>query len=236
MRNMFSEKEARHERDKITTLADLEVCVEDYDSKVKDAVRELELEEVPAMLGEALDAGASAETLLTAMCDGMTEVGGLFESGEYYLADLVLAGEIMKDGLEVLAPLLKADEAKSKGTVVVCTVKGDVHDIGKNLVAMMLTSSGFEVIDLGVDVDAVKVVDAVRSKGAGAVGLSVLLTPMVGSIGEVVRALEAAGLRDRVKIAIGGACTTDALASKMRVDALGLNAVEAVRIFESFFA
>jgi methylmalonyl-CoA mutase cobalamin-binding domain/chain len=210
--------------------------MEDYEGKVKDAVRDLELEQVPVMLAEALDAGAGAEGLLNAMCDGMTEVGGLFESGEYFLADLVLAGEIMKDGLELLAPLLKADEVKSKGTVVVCTVKGDVHDIGKNLVVMMLTSSGFEVIDLGVDVDPSKVVDAVRSKGAGAVGLSVLLTPMVGSIGEVVEALQDAGLRDRVKIAIGGACTTEALASKMGVDALGRSAVEAVRIFESFFS
>jgi 5-methyltetrahydrofolate--homocysteine methyltransferase len=125
---------------------------------------------------------------------------------------------------------------QSKGTVVVCTVKGDVHDIGKNLVATMLKSSGFQVVDLGVDVEAEKVVDAVRSNGAGAVALSVLLTSMVDSIGDVVRALDAAGLRDGVKIAIGGACTTDELAERMKVDALGRDAVEAIRIFESFFA
>ena len=210
--------------------------MEDYVVKVKDAVRDLELEEVPVMLREALDAGEAANVLLAAMCDGMAECGKLFESGEYYLADLVLAGEVMKDGLEVLEPLLQTDEAQSKGTVVVCTVKGDVHDIGKNLVGTMLKSSGFEVVDLGVDVEASKVVDAVRSNGAGAVALSVLLTSMVNSIGDVVSALEAAGLRDGVKIAIGGACTTDELAERMGVDALGRDAVEAVRIFESFFA
>jgi 5-methyltetrahydrofolate--homocysteine methyltransferase len=210
--------------------------VKDYIAKVKDAVRDLELEEVPVMLREALDAGEAPNMLLAGMCDGMAEVGKLFESGEYYLADLVLAGEVMKDGLEVLEPLLQSGEAQSKGTVVVCTVKGDVHDIGKNLVATMLKSSGFQVVDLGVDVEAEKVVDAVRSNGAGAVALSVLLTSMVDSIGDVVRALDAAGLRDEVKIAIGGACTTDELAERMKVDALGRDAVEAIRIFESFFA
>jgi 5-methyltetrahydrofolate--homocysteine methyltransferase len=210
--------------------------VKDYIAKVKDAVRDLELEEVPVMLREALDAGEAPNMLLAGMCDGMAEVGKLFESGEYYLADLVLAGEVMKDGLEVLEPLLQSGEAQSKGTVVVCTVKGDVHDIGKNLVATMLKSSGFQVVDLGVDVEAEKVVDAVRSNGAGAVALSVLLTSMVDSIGDVVRALDAAGLRDGVKIAIGGACTTDELAERMKVDALGRDAVEAIRIFESFFA
>ncbi len=210
--------------------------MEEYTEKVKAAVRDLELEDTPGLLHEALDAGVSAPELLAAMCGGMSEVGALFEKGEYYLADLVLAGEVMKDGLEVLEPLLEGGEATAKGTVVICTVKGDVHDIGKNLVGTMLKSGGFEVIDLGVDVDAAKIVDAVKSSGAKGVGLSVLLTSMVDSIREVVQALDSAGLRGQVKIAIGGACTTDELAEKMGVDALGRDAVEAVRIFESFMA
>ena len=214
---------------------DREVVVEDYNGKVKEGVRDLELEEVPGLLREALGAGVTADELLGAMCAGMSEVGSLFEQGEYYLADLVLAGEVMKDGLEVLKPLLDAGKATSKGTVVICTVKGDVHDIGKNLVGMMLKSSGFEVIDLGVNVDPLKVVEAVKSNGAGAVGLSVLLTSMVASVGEVVKALDVAGLRENVKIAIGGACTTEQVVEQMGVDALGRDAVEAVRIFESFF-
>ena len=188
---------------------DREVGVEDYNGKVREAVRDLELEEVPDLLREALGAEVKADELLEAMCAGMSEVGSLFEKGEYYLADLVLAGEVMKDGLEVLKPLLDVGKATSKGTVVICTVKGDVHDIGKNLVGMMLKSSGFEVIDLGVNVDPSMVVEAVKSSGAGAVGLSVLLTSMVTSIGEVVKALDVAGLRENVKIAIGGACTTE---------------------------
>ena len=119
---------------------------------------------------------------------------------------------------------------------MLCTVKGDIHDIGKNLVATMLSSAGYKVVDLGTDVSEDKIVEAVRSNNAGAVGLSVLLTPMVESIRDVVNALKAAGLRDQVKIAIGGACTTQELADKMGVDALGRDAVEAIRIFEGFFA
>jgi 5-methyltetrahydrofolate--homocysteine methyltransferase len=197
---------------------------------------ELDLDAIAPAVQSALDAGEEPSLILANMADGMAAVGELFESGEYFLADLVLAGEGMKEGLEVLEPHLKADAMGQKGTVVLCTVKGDIHDIGKNLVATMLSSAGYKIIDLGTDVHADKVVEAVRENQAGAVGLSVLLTPMVDSIGAVVSALKAAGLRDQVKIAIGGACTTQELADKMGVDALGRDAVEAIRIFEGFFS
>ena len=199
-------------------------------------VVELELENIASLVQKALDSGEEPSKVLEWMCDGMQEVGRLFESGEYYLADLVLAGEVMKEGLEILKPHLKAGEATAKGKVIMCTVKGDIHDIGKNLVCTMLSSSGFEVIDLGVDVPPEKVVEAVRESGARAIGLSVLITPMIQSIGDVVEALKNEGLREKVKIAIGGACTTEELVERMGVDALGRDAVEAVRIFESFLA
>jgi methylmalonyl-CoA mutase cobalamin-binding domain/chain len=205
-------------------------------AKVNKAVRELDLDAIAPVVQSALDAGENPTLILANMADGMAAVGELFEKGEYFLADLVLAGEGMKEGLEVLEPHLEAGDRGGKGTVVLCTVKGDIHDIGKNLVATMLSSAGYTVVDLGADVPEDRVVEAVRSNNAGAVGLSVLLTPMVGSIGDVVEALKAAGLRDRVKIAIGGACTTQELADKMGVDALGRDAVEAIRIFEGFFA
>jgi 5-methyltetrahydrofolate--homocysteine methyltransferase len=203
----------------------------DYPEKLTKAIAELELENIQPLVKEALDSGEAPTDLLGGMCLGMSKVGELFEQGEYYLADLVLAGEVMKEGLEVLEPHLESGSQGQKGTVVICTVKGDIHEIGKNLVGTMLSSSGFKVIDLGVDVPESKIVDAVRSNGARGVGLSVLLTSMVDSIGDVVGALKAAGLRDSVKIAIGGACTTQDLADKMGVDA-----VEAVRIFEEFCA
>ena len=203
---------------------------------LKNAMVELDLDAIAPLVGKALQEGEVPVDVLGAMCLGMAGVGELFEKGEYYLADLVLAGEGMKEGLEVLEPRLEAGAMGGKGTVVLCTVKGDIHDIGKNLVATMLSSSGFQVIDLGVDVPEAQIVEAVRANGAKAVGLSVLLTSMVQSIADVVKALDAAGLRDQVKIAIGGACTTDALAEKMGVDAIGRDAVEAVRIFEGFCA
>jgi len=197
-------------------------------------VAELDLENIAGAVREALDAGGEPMSLLGAMSAGMVEVGRLFEKGEYYLADLVLAGEVMKEGLKILEPCLAVGSLGNRGTVVLCTVKGDIHDIGKNLVGNMLTGCGFKVVDLGVDVHEDRVVEAVRSHQAGAVGLSVLLTPMVDSVAAVVAGLSKAGLRQKVKIAIGGACTTPELARKLGVDAIGRDPVEAVRIFASF--
>jgi methylmalonyl-CoA mutase cobalamin-binding domain/chain len=208
--------------------------MKEYLDNITKAVADLDLDEVDTLVKEALGAGVKPFSLLEAMNSGMVKVGGFFEQGKYYLADLVLAGEIMKRGVKVLEPHFDVKSLRRKGTVVLCTVKGDIHDIGKNLVANMLSGSGFEVIDLGVDVHESRVVEAVRSKGAMALGLSVLLTPMVKSVSDVVSALSAAGLREKVKIAIGGACTTKDLAQRLGVDAVGQDPIEAVRIFESF--
>lgn len=208
--------------------------MQNYLTKIKDAVVSLDLDFVPVILKEALGSGGDAPDLLAAMSEGMVEVGRLFEEGEYFLADLVLAGETMKVGVSVLEPLLGQQEQDKKGTIVLCTVKGDVHDIGKNLVGTMLGSSGFEVIDLGVDVPAETVAASVREHNAQAVGLSVLLTTMTGAIRDVVDALNKENLRERVKIAIGGACTTPKLVAETGVDALGRDAVEAVRIFSAW--
>ncbi len=205
-------------------------------SKLRDAVAELDIDAVVPRVNEAVAAQEDANQILEAMGAGMARVGDLFEEGEYFLADLVLAGEMMKEGVAVIEPLLAKDAAPAKGTVVLCTVKGDIHDIGKNLVGTMLSSAGFKVVDLGVDVHEDKVVDAVKSSGAGGIALSVLLTTMVNSIGDVVSALTEAGLRDQVKIAIGGACTTQELVERMQVDGLGRDAVEAVRIFEGWLS
>ncbi|MBU1671950.1 MAG: cobalamin-dependent protein [Actinobacteria bacterium] len=204
--------------------------------KVQAAVSDLDLDNIAPLVREALDAGQAPKDVLGAMCSGMAKVGELFEQGEYYLADLVLAGEGMKEGVAILEPLLVGEALEKKGKVVACTVKGDIHDIGKNLVCTMLSTSGFDVVDLGVDVHEDRIVEAVRSNDADAVALSVLLTSMVDSIGDVVKALESAGLREKVKIAIGGACTTQELADRYGIDALGRDAVEAVRIFEGFCA
>lgn len=203
--------------------------------KVRKTLVDLEIENIQAVIKEALDAGvAPLDIALKGLGTGMKEVGDLFQSEEYYLADLVLAGETMKEGMQVLEPMLSGEAAAEKGPVIIFTVKGDIHDIGKNLVSTMLTASAFKVIDLGVDVSEDKVVDAIKSSGASLVGMSVLLTPMIGSIGDVVDAISEAGLRDNIKIAIGGACTTQELVDRFGLDALGNDAVDAVKIFEEW--
>jgi 5-methyltetrahydrofolate--homocysteine methyltransferase len=203
--------------------------------KVRKTLVDLEIENIQTVIKEALDIGAAPlDIALKGLGGGMKEVGDLFQSEEYYLADLVLAGETMKEGMQVLEPLLSGEAAAEKGPVIIYTVKGDIHDIGKNLVTTMLTASGFKVIDLGVDVPEDKVVEAIKSSGASLVGMSVLLTPMISSIGDVVDAISEAGLRDKVKIAIGGACTTQELVDRFGLDALGNDAVDAVKIFEDW--
>jgi methylmalonyl-CoA mutase cobalamin-binding domain/chain len=202
---------------------------------IEQALADLEIDDTEALIRQALDAGAEPQAVLDAMGRGMTRVGDLFQEGEYFLADLVLAGEAMKEGVAMLTPFLPhEDSGRSRGTVVICTVKGDIHDIGKNLVATLLRSAGFKVVDLGVDVPEQRIVEAVRQNEAGVVALSVLLTTMVASISDAVDALTEAGLRDRVKIVIGGACTTPELAERTGVDAMGRDAVEAVHLCESW--
>ena len=203
--------------------------------KVRKTLVDLEIENIQTVIQEALDAGLDPlDIALKGLGEGMKEVGELFQSEEYYLADLVLAGETMKEGMQVLEPLLSGKAASEKGPVILFTVKGDIHDIGKNLVSTMLTASGFKVIDLGVDITEDKVVDSIKSSGASLIGMSVLLTPMISSIGDVVDAIIEAGLRDKVKIAIGGACTTQELVDRFGLDALGNDAVDAVRIFQQW--
>lgn len=207
----------------------------EYLDRIREGFSDLDLEiEVPALLNEALAAGEKAGDVLDAMSAGLRKVGELFEKGEYYLADLVYAGDLMREGVKVIEPHLVGESREQKGTVVLATVEGDIHDIGKNIVASLLTGAGFEVRDLGVDVSPDRVVEAVRESGSRAVGLSVLLTTTIPAAEAVVQAFRSAGMRDRVKIAVGGACTTPGLVETIGVDAVGTDAVGAVSIFETF--
>jgi 5-methyltetrahydrofolate--homocysteine methyltransferase len=202
-------------------------------SRVFDAVVDLNIDGIAPQVREALNAGAEPRTVLSeGLSAGMRVVGERFESGEYFLTDLVLAGEVMKAGLVPLEPLLAVSEVH----VVLATVKGDIHEIGKNLVGMMLQAAGFEVIDLGVDVPAARIVDTVRERQAGVVALSVLLTTMVGQLQTVVEELTEAGLRSQVHVIIGGACTTPRLAEEMGCDAHGADAVSAARVCEELLS
>jgi len=202
---------------------------------VLESVVDLDIDGVADRVDAALKAGADPRAVLNGgLGAGMRVVGERFQAGEYFLTELLLAGEVMKAGLVPLEPLLTKTDIHGKGTVVLATVKGDIHDLGKNLVGMMLRSSGFEVIDLGSDVASQRIVEAVRKHGAKIVGLSMLLTPMIVSLRSTVEEITRAGLRDQVKVIIGGACTTPGLAKEMGCDGHGEDAMAAVLLCEKF--
>lgn len=178
---------------------------------------------------KALDERCDPLGLVTgSMVPAMDEVGRRFASQEFYVPDLLLAGRAMKGALELVRPLLSAGAAHPSGKVVIGTVKGDLHDIGKNLVASMLEGGGFEIFDLGVDVPAAQFIAAVRKTNAGVVALSALLTTTLPAMKTVVEAFQQAGIRDQVKIMIGGAPATRQYAAEIGADAYCKDAVSAV--------
>ena len=173
---------------------------------------------------------AASELLYEAMIPAMSEVGRLFEINEYYVPEMLIAARAMKAGLAILRPLLADAGVEPKGRVALGTVKGDLHDIGKNLVAIMIEGAGFEIIDLGVDVSPEQFVDAVKTKGADAVGLSALLTTTMPSMKATVDALKEAGVRDKAKVVIGGAPVTQKYADEIGADGYGRDAAAAANL------
>ena len=164
------------------------------------------------------------------MVPAMDEVGRRFECEEYFVPELLLSGRAMKGSLELLRPLLAAQGAETAGRVVIGTVKGDLHDIGKNLVSSLLEGGGFEVIDLGADVSPEKFAAAVKERDANIVCLSALLTVTMPSMKTTIEALKSAGLRDRIKVLIGGAPVTQQYADEIGADGYGENATAAVSL------
>lgn len=201
---------------------------------VRNAVDSLDLEGIVPLVRTCLDEGLKPEEIIAdGISRGLEIVGSKFEAGEYFLADLIMAGEVVQEAMPVLKEKMDPG-GSSKGTVILATVAGDIHEIGKNIVGMILSANGYEVIDLGVDVPAAKIVETARASGARLVGLSALLSTMVGSIKDVVDTSQAAGLRDKVKIVIGGACTSRELCTEMGADAYGETAIDALRIFNEY--
>jgi len=183
---------------------------------------------------EALVAGiAPAEILNDAMIAAMAEVGRLFEAGEYFVPEMLIAARAMQSGMALLKPSLLQAGVKSSGKVAIGTVKGDLHDIGKNLVAMMLEGAGFEIIDLGTDVIPEKFVEAVRLGGVKLIALSALLTTTMPNMKNTIQALEVAGLRHQVKVMIGGAPITEAYAQQISADGYSPDASSAARLAKS---
>jgi corrinoid protein of di/trimethylamine methyltransferase len=196
-----------------------------------DAILEGDQKTAAALTRQALEQGADPlELIHRYMIPAMDEAGKRFECEEFFVPELLLAARAMKGALELLRPRLAASGAQPAGRVVIGTVKGDLHDIGKNLVASMLEGGGFEVTDLGVDVAPEKFVEAAERTGAQIVCLSALLTVTMPSMKKTIDALRDAGMRDRVKVLIGGAPVTEQYAREIGADGYGGNANVAVSL------
>jgi corrinoid protein of di/trimethylamine methyltransferase len=200
-----------------------------YLTALKESVLNLDYAGVAKAAKEAMEVGVDPLRAITnGMAPGMSIVGEKFETGEYFLSELVVAGDVMREGLKIINPYIKEEDSKKREKMVIATVEGDMHDIGKSIVATLLIARGFEILDLGVDVPSGKIVEAVNDHKPAIVGLSALLTVTMPKMGDVVKALKAAGLRETVKVIIGGASVTANFAESIGADHSSNNAVEGV--------
>jgi 5-methyltetrahydrofolate--homocysteine methyltransferase len=199
--------------------------------KMYDAILTGNFKAAKEITQQALAAGVDPQQLVQQqMIPAMDEVGRRYEANEYFVPELLISARAMKAALELIRPLLTARGAEPAGRVVIGTVKGDLHDIGKNLVAAMLEGAGFEVTDLGVDVTPEKFIAALNEHKAGIVAMSALLTTTMNSMKTTIEAFKAAGVRDRVKIMIGGAPVTQKYSDEIGADGYSNNANAAVAL------
>jgi len=198
---------------------------------IKNSLVNLDVGLTLKYVDDSLKHNVSIMDIINSLADGMKLIGKKYEGNEYFIADLIAAVEIFNESMNILKPkILERREAKPLGKVVIGTVEGDIHDVGKNLVRILLEANGFEVVDLGVDVSSEKFVDAVKKYKPDIVGISTLLTSTMMNMRNIVEALEREGLRNDVKIVIGGAPVTQQFAESIGADAYGENAFKAVEI------
>jgi 5-methyltetrahydrofolate--homocysteine methyltransferase len=204
--------------------------------ELREAVVDGQAKVAVAKVTEALAAGTDAGTVLReGLIAGMAQVGKLYEDGEVFVPEMLVAARAMSAALAVLKPYLVEQGVASSGKVAIGTTEGDLHDIGKNLVAMMLEGSGYEIVDLGVDVPATKFIEAIRD-GANVVAMSALLTTTMTNMRSTIAAIEAAGLRDQVRIVVGGAPITKSYADEIGADGYAEDASGAVRMVKEVLA
>jgi len=204
--------------------------MEDLVETVKKAVIEGRHKEIEGHVQKAISQGVDLHRLIQeGMISAMDVVGKSFAEGLIFVPEMLVSAVTMKKGLELIKPLLKG-EGKSSGRVVMATVKGDLHDIGKNLVIMMLEGAGFQVTDLGVDIDVDTLIQKVEELRPQVLGLSALLTTTMPEMGRVIQALEAGGLREKVKVMVGGAPVDQKFADQVGADGYGKDAAEAVEL------
>jgi 5-methyltetrahydrofolate--homocysteine methyltransferase len=202
---------------------------ETYLTALKESILKLDYEGVAKAAKEAMEAGVDPLKAITeGMAPAMAIIGERFQSGECFLPELVVSGDVMMEGIKIINPYIRGEGSKQRERVVIATVEGDLHDIGKGIVRTLLTARGFEVVDLGVDVPADKIVEAVKEHEPPILGLSALLTVTMTRMGDVIETLEAGGLRDKVKVIIGGTSVTESFARSIGADHSSTNAAEGV--------
>lgn len=199
-------------------------------SNLQNNIVELEKEKVLKEVEERINKGEDPLVLINECNQGMTIVGDKFKNNEYFLAELILSGEIFKEAMEIINPhLTKGEEESGKGKVILATLKGDIHDIGKNIFATLLTTEGFEVFDLGVDVDPQIVIEKAKEIKPDFIGFSALITPTFEPMKEAIEQLEKDGIRDQFKILVGGGITTPLVKDYIKADFQTIDAMEGVK-------
>lgn len=198
---------------------------------VYDAILNGAMADTSGYVQAAIDAGLEADVILNeGLIAAMSEIGQKFESGEAYVPEMLISAKSMKFGLELLRPHLVAADVQPIGKVIICTVQGDLHDIGKNLVAMMMEGAGFEVIDLGADVKAEKIIEAIEEHKPNIVAMSALLTTTMGNMKTVITMMEDAGVSNEISVMIGGAPVTQDYANEIGADGFGVDASQAASL------
>ena len=199
--------------------------------KIKEVIITGKYKEIEDLVQAAIEDKADLDQIINeGMIAAMDVVGQKFAENEIFIPEMLVSAVTMKKGLDIIKPLLKGDEIESKGTIIMCTVKGDIHDIGKNLVIMMLQGAGFDVIDLGVDMSTEDLTQKVEEIKPDILGLSALLTTTMPEIKNVIETLKDKGLRNSVKVMIGGAPLNAAFAEEVGADGYGQDAAEAVKL------
>ncbi|MDR1027896.1 MAG: corrinoid protein [Clostridiales Family XIII bacterium] len=205
--------------------------------ELSEAIQEGDAERVAELVGRAIDEGIQAQDILDkGLLDGMNKLGVKFKNNEVFVPEVIIAARALNSGTTLLKAKLVEEGVKPIGKVVIATVAGDLHDIGKNLVKLMFEGAGFAVIDLGVDVSAEKIVDAVKENDPDIVALSALLTTTMIQQGNVITALQEAGIRDKVKVMVGGAPVTEDFANSIGADKYTSDAATAAEEAKAFFA
>lgn len=203
-------------------------------SELVDAIAKLERDEVLEYLRKEIQKGTDPLEIVDQLSQGLKIVGDLYDKREYFLAELIAAGDIFQEAFQEIKPILEKKNLKtqSKGKIVIGTVQGDIHDIGKTIVATLLVSSGYYVEDLGVDVPPEKFMEAIKKTDAEVLAMSALLTVAIESAKETIQLLEKNNLRNKVKIIVGGAAFNEDIAKKIGADAYGKDALDAIKFCE----